>query len=196
MFELWNAIKLGRDHCDIQIILAPEDKNAFRDRINADGSDAWAIDEALANVKSEEAEAFSQDDLCRIHTFICSLPGGFATLDSTIKHHLRRWFVSQGGVKVVARAGHRNGASRSRSAEQSRPSSNAQADSGGLAASTPPHVAAVGVGPAPGDDGLTGFELPDATDDDGDEYLDVDGASIGFGFTVLPRVNGSSEMEI
>jgi len=104
--------------------------------------------------------------------------------------------VSQGGVKVVARAGHRNSASRSRSTEQSRPSSNAQADSGGQAASTPPHVAAVGVGPAPGDDGLTGFELPDATDDDGDEYLDVDGASIGFGFTVLPRVNGSSEMEI
>jgi hypothetical protein len=127
---------------------------------------------------------------------IRSLPGGFTTLDSTIKLHLRRWFVSQGGVKVVARAGHRNGASRSRSAEQSRPSSNAQADSGGQAASTPPHVAAVGVGPAPGDDGLTGFEPPDATDDDGDEYLDVDGASIGFGFTVLPRVNGSSEMEI
>ena len=47
MFELWNAIKfkLGRDHCDIQIILAPEDssgedKKAFYDRINADGSDA------------------------------------------------------------------------------------------------------------------------------------------------------------
>ena len=105
MFELWNAIKLGRDHCDIQIILAPEDKKAFHDRINADGSDARAIDEALANVKSEEAEAFSQDDLCRIHTFIRSLPGGFATLDSTIKHHLRRWFVSQGGVAVVARQG-------------------------------------------------------------------------------------------
>ena len=101
MFELWNAIKLGRDHCDIQIILAPEDKAAFRDRINADGSDAGAIDEALANVKSEEAEAFSQDDLDRIHTFIRSLPGGFATLDSTIKHHLRRWFVAQGGVNVA-----------------------------------------------------------------------------------------------
>ena len=103
VFELWNAIKLGRDHCDIQIILAPEDKKAFRDRINADGSDARAIDEALANVQSEEAEAFSQDDLDRIHTFILSLPGGFATLDSTIKHHLRRWFVSQGGVQVAAR---------------------------------------------------------------------------------------------
>ena len=105
IFELWNAIKLGRDHCDIQIILAPEDKKAFHDRINADGSDAHAIDEALANVKSEEAEAFSQDDLDRIHTFIRSLPGGFTTLDSTIKNHLRRWFVSQGGVQVAARRG-------------------------------------------------------------------------------------------
>ena len=105
MFELWNAIKLGRDRCDIQIILAPEDKKAFRDRINADGSDARAIDEALANVKSDEAEAFSQDDLERIHSFIRSLPGGFDTLDSTIKQHLRRWFVSQGGIQVAARQG-------------------------------------------------------------------------------------------
>ena len=105
IFELWNAIKLGRDHCDIQIILAPEDKKAFHDRINADGSDARAIDEALANVMSNEAEAFSQDDLDRIHTYIRSLPGGFTTLDSTIKNHLRRWFVSQGGVQVAARRG-------------------------------------------------------------------------------------------
>ena len=105
VFELWNAIKLGRDRCNIQIILAPEDKAAFHDRINADGSDAGAIDEALANVKSEEAEAFSQDDLDRIRELIRSLPGGFTTLDSTIKLHLRRWFVSQGGVKVVNRSG-------------------------------------------------------------------------------------------
>ena len=101
MFELWNAIKLGRDHCDIQIILAPEDKKAFHDRINADGSDARAIDEALANVKSEEADAFSQDDLCRIQTFIRSLPGGFATLDSTIKHHLRRWSALTNTPSIV-----------------------------------------------------------------------------------------------
>ena len=92
----------------------------------------------------------------------------------------------------MARAGHRNGASRSRSTEQSRPSGTAQANSGGQAASTPPHVAAVDVRPAPGDDGLTGVELPDATDD-GDEYLDEDGAAFGFGFTVLPHVNGSSD---
>ena len=33
------------------------------------------------------------------------------------------------------------------------------------------NLAAVGIGPAPGDDGLTGFELPDATDDDEDGYF-------------------------
>ena len=38
-----------------------------------------------------------------------------------------------------------------------------------------------------GDHGLTGFELPDATDDDGDEYLEVHGASMGFGSTVPAR---------
>ena len=33
--------------------------------------------------------------------------------------------------------------------------------------------------------GLTGFELPDATDADEDEYLEVHRASMGFGSTVL-----------
>ena len=41
----------------------------------------------------------------KIREFIRSLPGGFTTLDSTIKQHLRRWFVSQGGIKVVNRCG-------------------------------------------------------------------------------------------
>ena len=195
LFELYTSIR-HRSEVEIDIILSPKDAQSFRDRINADGTDAHAIDEALSGINSAEAETSIQADTDAIRALIQQYSGGFGTLDDTVRQYLRRWFVSQGGVKVVARAGHRNGASRSRSTEQSRPSSNAQADSGGLAASTPPHVAAVGVGPAPGDDGLTGFELPDATDDDGDEYLDVDGASIGFGFTVLPRVNGSSEMEI
>ena len=102
IFELWYAITQSRT-CALSIILAPEDRAAFHDRINADGTDAHAIDEALAIINSKEAEAFSATDLDTIRGKIETLAGGFATLDSTIKTHLRRWFESQGGVKVVAR---------------------------------------------------------------------------------------------
>ena len=99
VFELWYAITLSRK-CDLSIILAPEDRAAFNERINADGTDAHAIDEALAVVDSERAEAYSEDDLDKIRGKIKTLAGGFAMLDNTIKGHLRRWFVSQGGVKA------------------------------------------------------------------------------------------------
>jgi hypothetical protein len=191
LFELYTAIQ-KRSEVEIDIILSPNEAQSFHDRINRDGTDAHAIDDALAHVRSEDAEASVQADLDAIRVLIQKYSGGFGTLNDTVKQYLRRWFESQGGIKVVARAGHRNSASRSRSTEQSRPSGTAQANSGGQAASTPPHVAAVDVGPAPGDDGLTGVELPDATDD-GDEYLDENGAAFGFGFTVLPHVNGSSD---
>ena len=95
--------------------------------------------------------------------------------------------MSQGGVRVVARAG-RTGCREQAGPSSSDVSNKVQSGSAGRGASTPPlpspHVAAIAIGPAPDDDGLTGFELPDATDDDGDEYLEVHGASIGFGSTV------------
>ena len=92
-----------RSEVEIDIILSPKQAQAFRDRINADGSDAHAIDGALAHVKSENAEASVQADLVAIRTLIQKYSGGFGTLNDTVKQYLRRWFVSQGGVKVVAR---------------------------------------------------------------------------------------------
>ena len=50
-----------RDHVEIDIILSPRQAKAFRDRINKDGSDAKAIDGALSNVRSAEAEVFLLD---------------------------------------------------------------------------------------------------------------------------------------
>ena len=102
VFELWYAITQSRN-CALSIILAPEDRAAFHARVNADGTDADAIDEALAIVNSKDAEAYSETDLDTIRGKIETLAGGFATLDNLIKTHLRQWFVSQGGVKVVAR---------------------------------------------------------------------------------------------
>jgi len=110
-----------RENVEIDIILSPKQAQNFRDRINADGTDAHAIDEALAHVQSENAEASVQADLDAIRALIQQYSGGFGTLDDTVRQYLRRWFVSQGGVKVVAR--HRSpidGAEGSRSTEQSR----------------------------------------------------------------------------
>ena len=105
-FEFWYATTLSRSKCAISIILAPEDRAAFRDRIVTDGTDAHAIDEALAHINSQTATATFESDLEDIQGAINSLAGGFATLDSTIQQHLRRWFVSQGGVKVVTNSRH------------------------------------------------------------------------------------------
>ena len=92
---------------EIDIILSPKQAQSFRDRINADGTDAHAIDEALAHVHSANAEASVQADLDAIRVLIQNYSGGFGTLNDTVKQYLRKWFVSQGGVKVVARAGRR-----------------------------------------------------------------------------------------
>jgi len=83
---------------EIDIILSPKQAQNFRDRINADGTDAHAIDEALAHVQSENAEASVQADLDAIRALIQQYSGGFGTLDDTVRQYLRRWFVSQGGV--------------------------------------------------------------------------------------------------
>ena len=92
-----------RDHVEIDIILSPRQAKAFRDRINKDGSDAHAIDEALENVKSEEASATVAADLEAIQALIRKTSGGNATINDAVKQYLRRWFVSQGGVKVAPR---------------------------------------------------------------------------------------------
>ena len=92
---------------EIDIILSPKQAQSFHDRINKDGTDARAIDEALARVHSENAEASVQVDPDAIRTLILKYSGGFGTLNDTVKQYLRKWFVSQGGVKVVARAGRR-----------------------------------------------------------------------------------------
>ena len=101
-----------RSEVEIDIILSPKQAQSFRDRINQDGTDAHAIDEALAHVLSENAEASVQADLAAIRTLIQKYSGGFGTLNDTVKQYLRKWFVSQGGVKVVAR-GRANPSSRS-----------------------------------------------------------------------------------
>ena len=94
---------------EIDIILSPKQAQAFRDRINRDGSDAKAIDDTLSRIKSEEATASFPADLTAIRALIQQYSGGFGTLNDTVRLFLRQWFVSQGGIKVVARAGNTRG---------------------------------------------------------------------------------------
>ena len=109
LFELYTAIQ-KRSEVEIDIILSPKEAKSFHDRINCDGTDAHAIDEALEHVKSEDAEASVQADLDAIRVLIEQHSGGFGTLNDTVRQYLRRWFVSQGGVKVVAHGGIKVGA--------------------------------------------------------------------------------------
>ena len=102
LFELYTAIQ-RRDEVEIDIILSPSQSQSFHDRINADGTDAHAVDGALAHVRSANAEASFPADLDAIRALILQHSGGFGTLDDTVRQYLRKWFVAQGGVKVVAR---------------------------------------------------------------------------------------------
>ena len=46
-------------------------------------------------------QASVQADLDAIRAIVESYSGGYETLDGMVKKHLRRWFQSQGGVKVA-----------------------------------------------------------------------------------------------
>ena len=101
LFELYIAI-IRRDMVEIDIILSPAQALSFHDRINTDGTDAHAIDDALAHIHSENATASLPSDLEEIRALIQSYSGGFSTLNATVRQYLRRWFVLQGGMKVAA----------------------------------------------------------------------------------------------
>ena len=101
IFELWFAIGLGKRDCDLEIILAPEDRTAFQLAVNQKGY--GVVDGALSNIASESAEAFSPDDLAAIKAKVTSAVGGFDRLNETIRGHLSRWFQSQGGIRGARR---------------------------------------------------------------------------------------------
>jgi hypothetical protein len=54
-------------------------------------------------VQSANATASRQSDLEAIRALVQSKPGGFEVLDSTVKRHLGKWFVSKGAVRSAER---------------------------------------------------------------------------------------------
>ena len=102
LFKLDTAIQT-KGEVDIDVVLSPQQAQSFRDRINRDGTDARAIDGALKDIKSEQAEATVHADLVAIQALIQKTAGGHATINAEVRGYLRRWFVSQGGINPARR---------------------------------------------------------------------------------------------
>ena len=72
-----------RHHVAIDVILTQEENESFLDAMNTQGYNA--IDLAVGNIKSENATASQKADLDAIRALVQSKPGGFATLNATVK---------------------------------------------------------------------------------------------------------------
>ena len=98
LFELYTAIRLPRD-VEVDIILSPLQAKAFHDAVVAGGY--TVIDGALEQIRAEDAGASEPADLEAIRELIRGYPGGFETLNETVKQRLGQWFEAQGGIKAA-----------------------------------------------------------------------------------------------
>ena len=71
-------------------ILTPAQRKACTTAVNDEGFKA--IDDALAQVKSEEATASVEADLKAIQALITQSHGGYTALNEAVKVRLRSWF--------------------------------------------------------------------------------------------------------
>ena len=68
----------------VDVILTQEENESFlNEAMNTQGY--HAIDQAVGNIKSENATASEEADLEAIRALVQSKPGGFATLKATVK---------------------------------------------------------------------------------------------------------------
>ena len=72
-----------RHSVEIDVILTEEQNESFLRAMNTQGY--VAIDQAVGNIKSENATATQEADLAAIRALVMSKPGGFATLNATVK---------------------------------------------------------------------------------------------------------------
>lgn len=100
LFELFTAIR-NRRAVKINIMLPPSQREAFRKAMSA--GHYGEIEQVLDNVQAENATATSAADLAAIHGLVGELPGGFLSLNETVRDHLRRWFEGQGAVLTASR---------------------------------------------------------------------------------------------
>jgi hypothetical protein len=104
LFELYTAITSGSvsgDAVKIDVILTEEEDASFLNAMSTEGYNC--ITSALANINSANATAEVEADLNAIREIIKSTPGGFQTLDTTVRNHLHEWFEDRGAVKSARR---------------------------------------------------------------------------------------------
>jgi hypothetical protein len=82
LFELYTAI--GKAHIDVDIVLTEQQHTDFVQTMASDGY--GCIDAAFDGIHSESATASREPDLKAIRAVVESTPGGFATLDNTVRH--------------------------------------------------------------------------------------------------------------
>eukprot|EP00035_Acanthoeca_spectabilis_P015659 m.314124 g.314124 ORF g.314124 m.314124 type:complete len:1717 (-) comp16409_c0_seq9:26-5176(-) len=100
LFELYTAIG-EHGKVQIEVILSQEQNDAF---LNAMATEGYrSIDRALADIRSENATASREADLEAIRNLVQSTPGGFEQLNTTVRHHLARWFEAQGAIRTAIR---------------------------------------------------------------------------------------------
>mmetsp|Transcript_15171 Transcript_15171/g.39005 ORF Transcript_15171/g.39005 Transcript_15171/m.39005 type:complete len:496 (+) Transcript_15171:377-1864(+) len=97
LFELYTAIR-NRHTVNIDIILGANERDSLQQAVAMDGFQA--IDRALEHISSRQATASRQSDLDAISKLVLGMPGGFRTLDDTVRSHLRWWF-DQCGIQVA-----------------------------------------------------------------------------------------------
>merc|ERR1712166_1105639 len=97
LFELYTAIRMKSVKVDI--ILTPAQREACMTIIKVEGFPA--IDNALSQVKSEEATASVEADLKAIQALIESYQGGYTALNEAVKVRLRSWFQNIAGIRFL-----------------------------------------------------------------------------------------------
>merc|ERR1712166_131952 len=98
LFELYTAIRMKSVKVDI--ILTPAQREACMTVIKVEGFPA--IDNALSQVKSEEATASVEADLKAIQALITSYQGGYTALNEAVKVRLRSWFQNIAGIRFLS----------------------------------------------------------------------------------------------
>eukprot|EP00040_Diaphanoeca_grandis_P029878 m.175813 g.175813 ORF g.175813 m.175813 type:complete len:1446 (+) comp31832_c1_seq1:205-4542(+) len=99
LFELYTALRMKAHVIDVDIILTPTQRELCAVAIETHGFKV--IDEALDQVKSEDAEATEPADLAAIQALIQRYQGGYSALNEAVKMRLRAWFQKIAGIRFA-----------------------------------------------------------------------------------------------
>eukprot|EP00040_Diaphanoeca_grandis_P029880 m.175857 g.175857 ORF g.175857 m.175857 type:complete len:1282 (+) comp31832_c1_seq5:147-3992(+) len=97
LFELYTALRMKS--IQVEIILTPSQRKFCADAIKNNGF--RVIDQALDQVKSENATATEKADFEAIKSLIEGYQGGYTALNEAVKVRLRSWFHKITGIRFA-----------------------------------------------------------------------------------------------